>query len=122
MNAIVLRDQVNNFATTLRTSMHNTFRYGQGTRDMSGPSGYTTEDFVAKVAWRLDRYLKMQYEEAPPPKLSEPSRKLRRNYNVDEEAVNRLFQKYDTNGDGSIDFEEFTRMVTKLGLAPLKKK
>ena len=116
------RDQIFNFCTTLRTAMHNTFRYGQGTRDMSGPSGFTTEDFVAKVAWRLQRYLAMQYDETPPPKLSEPDRKFRKNYDVDEEAVAHMFSKYDKNGDGAIDYEEFTRMLVKMNLAPHKKK
>jgi sensor histidine kinase YesM len=36
------------------------YRYGQGTRDMAGPSGLTTEDFVNKVAWRLGRYVAAQ--------------------------------------------------------------
>ena len=117
-----IKDQIFNYTTTLRTAMHNTFRYGQGTRDMSGPSGYTTEDFIAKVAWRLGRYLAMQYEEAPPPTLSEPDRKFRRNYNVDLEVVNKMWQKYDKNGDGMIDFDEFTRMIEKLGLAPGRSK
>lgn len=101
---------------------HNTFRYGQGTRDMSGPSGFTTEDFVAKVAWRLQRYLARQYDESPPPELHEPDRKFRRNYDVDEEAVNSMFQSYDRNKDGFIDFEEFRRMVVKMNLAPRKSK
>jgi len=116
------KDQIFNYCTTLRTAMHNTFRYGQGTRDMSGPSGFTTEDFVAKVAWRLQRYLAMQYDEAPPPKLGEPDRKFRKNYNVDEEAVAVMFKKYDKNGDGKIDKDEFTRMLVKMNLAPKKVK
>jgi isocitrate dehydrogenase len=116
----VAKDQIFNYCLTLRTAMHNTFRYGQGTRDMSGPSGYTTEDFVAKVAWRLERYLSAQYDETPPPHLREPDRKFRRNYDVDEEKVLAMFAKYDTNGDGAIDFEEFTTMINKLGLAPKK--
>jgi isocitrate dehydrogenase len=116
------KDQIFNYCTTLRAAMHNTFRYGQGTRDMSGPSGFTTEEFIAKVAWRLQRYLAMQYEEAAPPKLLEPDRKFRRNYDIDEEAVNVLFSKYDKNKDGQIDFEEFTRMLVKMNLAPRKKK
>jgi len=115
----MVRDQVHNFTTTLRTAMHNTFRYGQGTRDMSGPSGFTTEDFITKVAWRLDRYLARQFEETPPPHhLSQPDRKFRRNYNIDEEAVNSMFQKYDTDSNGFIDYEEFKDMLVNLNLAP----
>ena len=118
IEAQTVQAKVMNFTTTLRTAMHNTFRYGQGTRDMTGPSGFTTEDYIAKVAWRLKRYLAMQDEEAPPPTLHEPERQYRRNYDVDLEAVNVMFQKYDTNNDGKIDFEEFTKMLVKLNLAP----
>jgi hypothetical protein len=118
----VVQAKVLNFTETLRTAMHNTFRYGQGTRDMSGPSGFTTEDFIAKVAWRLQRYLSMQDEEAPPPNLHEPSRKYRRNLNIDSEAVNAMFQKFDKNGDGQIDYEEFEAMMIKLNLAPKREK
>lgn len=114
------RDQIFNYCTTLRTAMHNTFRYGQGTRDMSGPKGFTTEEFIAKVAWRLQRYLAMQYDEAPPPKLTEPDRMLRRNYDVDDDAIQQMFSKYDKNGDGAIDKAEFTRMLVKMGIAPKK--
>ena len=117
---VTARDQIHNFTSTLRTAIHNTFRYGQGTRDMSGPTGFTTEDFIGKVAWRLHRYLASQDEEMPPPVLQEPDRKFRRNYDVDEEKVKQLFASYDQNGDGHIDFDEFTRMIAKLGLAPKK--
>jgi isocitrate dehydrogenase len=116
------KDQVFNFTSTLRTALHNTFRYGQGTRDMSGPAGFTTEDFIDKVAWRLGRYLAQQEDEAPPPKLHEPDRKFRRNYDIDEQAVSALFAKYDTDGDGSIDFEEFCTMLIKMNIAPQKVK
>lgn len=110
----LVNDQVMNFTETLRHAMHNTFRYGQGTRDMSGPDGYTTEDFVHKVAWRLQRYLAAQDEEAPPPELKEPSRKFRRNYDIDRDAARTLFDKYDKDGSGHIDFEEFIRMLVKM--------
>jgi len=110
-----------NFTETLREAMHNTFRYGQGTRDMSGPGGFTTEDFIAKVAWRLQRYLAMQDEEAPPPQLVEPPRKYRRSLHIDTEAVNKMFQKFDQDKDGMINFSEFEAMMIKLNLAPLKK-
>jgi isocitrate dehydrogenase len=120
--ALLVQAKVHNFTTTLRTAIHNTFRYGQGTRDLTGPSGFTTEDFIGKVAWRLKRYLAQQVEEMPPPTMREPDRQFRRNYNVDLEAVNAMFHKYDKNGDGQIDIEEFTRMLVKLGLAPQAKK
>ena len=42
-------DAMKKYTTTLRKALHNTFRYGQGTRDMSGPDGLTTEQFVEKV-------------------------------------------------------------------------
>lgn len=116
-----VKAKIFNYCTTLRTAMHNTFRYGQGTRDMSGPSGFTTEDFIDKVAWRLNRYLAQQSEEAPPPKLHEPSRKFRRNYDVDLEAVNEIFVKFDANGDGAIDLEEFADLLVHMNLAPMKK-
>lgn len=116
----VTKDKIFNYTTTLRKAIHNTFRYGQGTRDMSGPSGFTTEEFISKVAWRLKRYLAMQMEESPPPRLHEPDRKYRRSYDIDEEAVAAIFAKYDKNGDGAIDYEEFKGMMVKMNLAPHK--
>jgi isocitrate dehydrogenase len=117
---VTAKDQIVNFTSTLRMAIHNTFRYGQGTRDMSGPSGYTTEDFISKVAWRLQRYLASQGEEMPPPVLREPDRRFRRNYDVDDAKVKQMFASYDRNGDGHIDYDEFTKMIAKLGLAPKK--
>eukprot|EP00520_Triparma_pacifica_P003720 CAMPEP_0118649954 /NCGR_PEP_ID=MMETSP0785-20121206/9987_1 /TAXON_ID=91992 /ORGANISM="Bolidomonas pacifica, Strain CCMP 1866" /LENGTH=492 /DNA_ID=CAMNT_0006542293 /DNA_START=30 /DNA_END=1508 /DNA_ORIENTATION=+ len=112
-------DRVMTWTLTLRKAMHNTFRYGQGTRDMSGPEGYTTEDFIKKVAWRLDRYL-VQQEEEDAPVLGEPSRAFRRNHIVDEEAVKSMFAQYDTDGNGAIDLAEFTEFMVKMGVAPMK--
>jgi len=113
-------ERVMNFTETLRHALHNTFRYGQGTRDMSGPSGYTTEDFVDKVAWRLQRYLEAQTEDSPPPSLEEPSRDFRRNYDIDYEAARKLFDKYDKKGEGRLQFEQVSKMLEKLGVAPKK--
>jgi isocitrate dehydrogenase len=108
------------WTTMLRKAMHNTFRYGQGTRDLSGPTGFTTEDFIKKVAWRLDRYLVAEEEDHDAPTLNEPSRAFRRNHSVDEKAVDEMFAKYDTDGSGSIDKEEFVKMIVQLGVAPQK--
>lgn len=109
-------DRILNFTTTLRLALHNTFRYGQGTRDMAGPEGYTTEAFVEKVGWRLGRYLSDQVESTPPPQLDEPQR---RNYdNVDMQAMRTLFDKYDVEGTGTVDVKDFTKILIKMGVAP----
>jgi hypothetical protein len=109
------------YTDTLRLALHNTFRYGQGTRDMSGPTGYTTEDFIRKVAWRLGRYLANNREKDPPPVLSEPDRAFRRNFaNVDMKAIQELFEKFDTDGAGKLDFKQFTKVLVKMGVAPQK--
>ena len=115
---------VANFNETLRLALHNTFRYGQGTRDMCGPTGFTTEDFVAKVAWRLERYLGQQVEEQAPPELSEedlpvPANKITA---FDQKAILQLFEKYDKSGEGKIDFKNFSKMLMKMGVAPTKSK
>ena len=34
--------KVKNYTHCLKKALHNTFRYGQGTRDMSGDDGLTT--------------------------------------------------------------------------------
>mmetsp|Transcript_8856 Transcript_8856/g.16115 ORF Transcript_8856/g.16115 Transcript_8856/m.16115 type:complete len:543 (-) Transcript_8856:587-2215(-) len=112
-----VEDKIMTYTTTLRLAMHNTFRYGQGTRDMSGPKGFTTEDFVKKVAWRLDRYLEQRIVESPP-ELKEPSRDFRRNYDVDTDAIKEIFDQYDEDKNGEISIAEFTNMLTKMGIAP----
>jgi len=111
--------KVMTYTSTLRLALHNTFRYGQGTRDMTGPEGYTTEDFIRKVAWRLGRYLAQQEEEAPPPVLEEPDRTYRRNYDVDHTALRKLFEKYE-DGSGKLEYKKFAKMLTKMGVAPEK--
>jgi len=116
-------DKVMNYTETLRLAMHNTFRYGQGTRDMTGPTGNTTEQFVDKVAWRLGRYLDDQHEKEQPPTLEEPDRTFQRNFdNVDVTALHELFNRYDREGAGKLDFQQFAKMLVKMGVAPSKTK
>jgi isocitrate dehydrogenase len=105
-NAVEHAEGILNFTKTLKSALHNTFRYGQGTRDMAGPSGLTTEDFVNKVAWRLGRYVAAQVDEVAPQDLLIPSLKFRRNYNVDKDALSELFDTYDTNKNGAINLDE----------------
>ena len=81
--------------------------------------GFTTEDFIKKVAWRLERYL-IQGEDESAPVLGEPDRAFRRNHAVDDDAVKDMFAQYDTDGNGAIDIDEFTNLLVKLGVAPQK--
>ena len=114
-------DEVLKYTKTLRLAMHNTFRYGQGTRDMAGPTGFTTEDFVDKVAWRLGRYLSDDVETERPPVLEEPDVTYKRDFaNIDMPKLHSIFDKYDKEGTGKIGFKDFTKMLVKMGIAPRK--
>jgi len=114
--------RTNMYCDTLRHALHNTFRYRQGTRDLSGPKGFTTEDFVKKVAWRLGRYIAMQEEEEEMPTLvNEPSRDFLADYKADKAKLKQIFESYSAD-KSSMDFNEFTELMLKLGVAPMKKK
>ncbi|RYG67922.1 hypothetical protein EON64_06350, partial [archaeon] len=75
----VQAQEMQNFTSLLRKALHNTFRYGQGTRDISGPGGLTTERFIDKVAWRLGRYMARETDETYKLDLVVPKRSFRRN-------------------------------------------
>jgi isocitrate dehydrogenase len=48
------RDDVVEFTSTIRTHVHQAMASGNGTRDLCGPSGLTTEEFVDYVAAKLN--------------------------------------------------------------------
>ena len=62
-----LHGEVLEFTKTLRTALHNTFRYGQGTRDMAGPDGLTTEQVRARVRFSFSGIRKRQRTSLPDP-------------------------------------------------------
>jgi len=114
------RKELLEFTSTLRTALHNTFRYGQGTRDMAGPAGLTTEQFIDKVAWRLGRYLVAIRDDVEQQDMvSAPMRSFRRNYNVDKVALQQLFDEYDRDKTGTITITELENMLVTLGVAPM---
>jgi len=110
------------YVLCLRRAMHNTFKYGQGTWDMAGPSGLTTEQFVEKVGNRLGKYLAQESDEGfVDPAAAKPSVLLRRaSKEVDSGKMEELFAEFDTDSDGSISVAEFTEMMIALDLAPPK--
>mmetsp|Transcript_62927 Transcript_62927/g.163299 ORF Transcript_62927/g.163299 Transcript_62927/m.163299 type:complete len:509 (-) Transcript_62927:75-1601(-) len=109
-----------------REAMYAAFREGRGTRDLSGPSGLTTEQFVDSVAADLTKRMESGEVATPfvpaPAEEQAPSRKLRRAYeSIDEDAMKKFFDKYDSDTNGAISFQEFAAMTVELGIAPMKK-
>jgi isocitrate dehydrogenase len=109
------------YTTSLRQVLHRRFVVGQGTRDMQGPSGLTTEAFTECVADRLNRVLnKMaRYQDPEKEVVKVPDRKHRRNYGVDTAVVKEMFDKFDEDKNGTISYDEFEEMCNVLGIAPV---
>lgn len=107
------------FTDCLRRALHATFRYGQGTRDMAGPSGLTTEQFIDKVASRLGRYM-AKLMDVDMVGTEKPPRDYRRNYNVDRDALRKIVDDFDEDRDGRLTVAEVEKMLVQLGVAPLK--
>ena len=105
------------FTNNLRTHMHEAMVAGKGTRDLCGPEGLTTEDFIAEITARIGDKATQKRE----PVTRQPSkvdRQLRRNYQVDTEAIAEMFSKYDTDRNGMVDQDEFAQMLIDLDIAP----
>mmetsp|Transcript_47556 Transcript_47556/g.146471 ORF Transcript_47556/g.146471 Transcript_47556/m.146471 type:complete len:524 (-) Transcript_47556:122-1693(-) len=116
---------VTKFTVNCREAVYSAFREGRGTRDLSGPTGLTTEKFVDSVAEDLAK--RMASDAVPTPYVPEPeaeksvSRKVGPGYDeVDETQMRQFFDKFDTDGNGTICFEEFVDMTLELGIAPKK--
>lgn len=107
------------FVNKMRKTLHECMVNGLGTRDLCGPQGLTTEHFINAVRERFNGYeishLQKRYdipvvnsEDLPPVEMD----------NVDFDAIKGMFDLYDLDGNGTIDVEEFTKMIIKLGVAP----
>lgn len=113
---ITKNDAVFKFADELHIAMNECFVHGEGTRDMEGPMGKTTEQFVDAVKARM-----VSHQGKTATTVSKTPKTKKALLQVDMDAVKRMFEKYDTDSDGRIDMEEFTDMCVKLNVAPLKK-
>jgi len=99
------------YTTMLRGIMHSMMVNGQGTRDLCGPSGLTTEQFVDLVAEKLNAGTAPSVSAAP----VEPA-----DTDIDDSALSELFGELDTDGNGFIDVQELKKGLRKLGVHPRK--
>jgi isocitrate dehydrogenase len=107
-----------------REAVYAAFQSGKGTRDLCGPSGLTTEQFVDAVAedinLRMETGVGLKVTEVKQPERVSRFADTAMMEAIDQEAMKNFFSKFDTNGDGSIDFHEFVDMAIELHVAPLK--
>ena len=152
------------FTARLRKSMHRCMVSGKGTRDLCGPSGLTTEAFIAAVKAEFEslddfsvaptqaRHAPATARHArargcatacpsartpvrspvrPPDRPTRPVRPTRLprpcpqavtpiedDAEYDEELVQKLFAKLDTDSNGSIDYGELKIGLRRLNVAP----
>lgn len=112
-------ERVARFANALRSHIHAAIVDGDGTRDICGPNGLTTEEFISNVAGRLA---------AAGGRIAPPRFKQQANHKhvlpdvhvVDLGKAKELFDDFDADGSGSINFEEFVEGVGRLGVLPKK--
>lgn len=101
------------FTQTLRATIHTCMVNDEGTRDLCGPTGLTTEAFIDTVSKRMSgipAQLTRQDSFAP--------RKMAGWNDLDETAVKKLFHEFDIDGSGSVNFEEFCIALSRLGIQP----
>lgn len=104
------------FSDKLRSAIHaQMVTEGKATRDLSGPTGLTTERFVQAVRDRIDG--KDSSDLHP---INAHKKKIVEPQNVDVEPIRNLFRSMDSDGDGKVDMEEFVKGILKLGIAPPK--
>ena len=103
--------EIYEYTSQLRGVIHALMVSGQGTRDLCGPSGLTTEAFVDLVAEKLAQRIV--------PKVAEPVMPYDGD-DTDDEALRELFNELDTDGNGAIDFDELKRGLRKLNVHPRK--
>lgn len=111
-------DDVIDYTTKIRLIMHGLMVSGKGTRDLCGPQGLTTEAFVAEVAKHLSSDKAYESDVDVTEVTYTPAEPQDDSY--DQEFVNNLFETFDTDGNGSIDAEEFAAALKKMRVVPKK--
>jgi isocitrate dehydrogenase len=105
-------DDILSFTSKLRTAVHSQMvKKGKATRDISGPTGLTTEQFVSEVRKNFEEIVRVEKDAL-----------LKANDLVDSgldmEAVRQMFETFDLDKDGRIGLDEFSKLIKKLGVAP----
>jgi isocitrate dehydrogenase len=100
------------FSRQLQKAIHTQMVSGHATRDLD-KNGLTTEEFVDAV----NRRLVVPRADPLPLRAVEPTVEPQK---TDFELMRKLFNDLDTDGNGTIDFEEFSRGMRKLGISPRK--
>lgn len=121
---------ITNFTEGIRSAIHANFVAGYGTRDLCGPEGLTTEEFIDAVAKHLTvegavdlDAIEPRVPEGSLPDTRTVSAEVRAKFEkVDIEKVQQMFETFDVDGTGVINCDEFAAMLVKLGVAPQKKK
>jgi hypothetical protein len=103
--------EVHTFTARLRSIIHATMVAGKGTRDLCGPSGLTTEQFIDTVADQL-RGEKISTSATFDPIVDDAD--------VDTTALKQLFDELDADKNGVIDFDELKRGLRRLNVLPRK--
>jgi len=103
--------EIHAWTANLRAAMHTAMVQGRGTRDLCGPSGLTTEQFVDEIAAKITAPVTAPTGSVEP--VVDESE-------VDLEALKALFAELDTDGNGSIDFEEMKKGLRRLNVHPRK--
>lgn len=107
-------EEIEYWTKGLRMHIHRAMAGGKGTRDLSGPEGLTTEQFIDHIARKLSG------EESEPETVGSKIETFGRSSQVDLDLIQSMFDDLDIDGNGSIDFDEFTQGIARLGIQPKK--
>mmetsp|Transcript_16893 Transcript_16893/g.19170 ORF Transcript_16893/g.19170 Transcript_16893/m.19170 type:complete len:530 (+) Transcript_16893:125-1714(+) len=110
------------FTRRLRRIIHRAMVEGKGTRDISGPKGLTTENFVSYIAGIIKKTSPEMKKlvAAERSVRTKPVREKSVSAIIDEEAMKEFFDSIDTDRNGVIDYEEFCSGMIRIGVYPKK--